>query len=149
MGTDACLGQSRTGINNRDYSRALLARTIQDTIGHPSTRSYLHIIENNLLPNCPVTREDVIAAEDIFGPNLGSLKGKTTWLGMSHVRTTPTTLPMQIMSRYKDVTAAGDIIHVNTIPFFMSVSRHIKLGTAEMITSKTAKTLLTSIKQVQ
>jgi hypothetical protein len=33
---------------NCDYSRALLARKIQDIIGRPSTRSYLHIIDNNL-----------------------------------------------------------------------------------------------------
>jgi hypothetical protein len=109
---------NKSRYTNRDYSRALLARKIQDTIGRPSTRSYLHIIDNNLLPNCPVMREDILAAEDILGPNLGSLRGKTTQSGTSHVQTTPTTLPIQIMSRYKDVTVAGDIIHVNTIPFF-------------------------------
>jgi hypothetical protein len=132
-----------------DYSCALLARNIQDTIGRPSPRSYLQIIDNNLLPNCPVTHLDIIAAEDIFRPNLGSLKGKTTQSGTSHVRTTLTTLPIQILRRYKDVTVAGDIMYVNTIPFFMSVSRHIKFGAAEMITSEMAKTLLTGIKQVQ
>jgi hypothetical protein len=139
---------NKSRYTNHDYSRALLARKIQD-IGRPSTRSYLHIIGNNLLPNCSVTREDVLAAKDIFGPNLGSLKGKTTRSGTSHVRSAPTNLPIQIMSRYKDVTVAGDIMYVNTIPFFMSVSRHIKFGTAEMITSETAKTLLTAIKQVK
>jgi hypothetical protein len=73
---------------NRDYSRAPLARKMQDTIGRPSTRSYLQIIDSNLLPNFPVTRDDVIAAEDIFGPTLGSLKGKTTRSGTSHGRDT-------------------------------------------------------------
>jgi hypothetical protein len=102
---------------NRDYSRALLARKTQDTIGRPSTRSYLHIIDNNLLPNCPVTREDALAAKDILAANLASLKGKTTRSVTSHVQATPTTLPIQIMSRYKDVTIAGDIMYVNKVPF--------------------------------
>jgi hypothetical protein len=53
------------------------------------------------------------------------------------------------MSQYQNVTVAGDIMDVNTIPFFMSVSRHIKFGTAEMITSETSKTLLTAIKEVK
>jgi hypothetical protein len=65
------------------------------------------------------------------------------------VQSAPTNPPIQIMSRYKDVTVACDIIYVNTIPFFMFVSRHIKFGTAEMITSETVKTLLTANKQVK
>ena len=28
------------------------------------------------LPNCPVTKANIIHADDIWGPNLGSLKGK-------------------------------------------------------------------------
>jgi hypothetical protein len=61
---------------NRDYSRALLARKTQKMIGRPSTSSFMKIVENNLLPNCPVTRRDIAMAEDIFGPDIGSLKGK-------------------------------------------------------------------------
>jgi hypothetical protein len=61
----------------RDYSRAVLARKTQKMIGRPSTRSFISIVEKNLLPNCPVTRRDIAMAEDIFGPDLGSLKGKT------------------------------------------------------------------------
>jgi len=31
-----------------------------------------------MLPNCPINKSDIIHAEEILGPNLGSLKGKTT-----------------------------------------------------------------------
>jgi hypothetical protein len=47
--------------------------------GHnPSTKDFLRIVARNQLPNCPITRDDILAAEDIFGPDIGSLKGKTT-----------------------------------------------------------------------
>jgi len=39
---------------------------------------FIHLVDNNLLSNCPVTKMDILAAEHIFGPDLGSLKGKTT-----------------------------------------------------------------------
>ena len=61
-----------------DYHRALAAHQLQIKIGRPTTKDFKNIIMGNLLPNCPVTQQDIDAAEDIFGPDLGSLKGKTT-----------------------------------------------------------------------
>ena len=47
-----------------DYSRALLARKTQQIIGRPSMRDYIRYVENNLIPNCPVTRRDIVAASN-------------------------------------------------------------------------------------
>jgi len=44
----------------------------------PSTKDYVRYIGNKMLLNCPVTKADIMHAEDILGPNLGSLKGKMT-----------------------------------------------------------------------
>jgi hypothetical protein len=90
-----------------------------------------------------------VAAEDIFGPNVGSLKGKTTQTTTEHVRSERTNIPIGVMSRYREVTLACDIMYVNKIPFFVSISRHIKFGTAEMLKSESAaQQLMTSIKLV-
>jgi hypothetical protein len=140
---------NKTRYTNRNYSQALLARKFQNIIGRPSTRSYLHIVENNLLPNCPVTRDNILAAEDIFGPNLGFLKGKTTRTTPKHVQTQQVNIPINIMTRYKAVTLAVDVMYVNQIPFLMTVSRHIKFGTAEMLKSKSDASLLDAIKHVK
>ena len=45
----------------------------------------MKIVKQNLLKNCPVTTEGIMVAEDIFGPNLGSLKGKMARCGGKHV----------------------------------------------------------------
>jgi len=59
------------------YKRATIARELQRTIGRPITRDFINIIEANLLQNCPVTKQHIMIAEDIFGPDIGELKGKT------------------------------------------------------------------------
>jgi hypothetical protein len=70
---------NKSKYHNCDYAHAILAQKTQQMIGRPSTHSFLAIVENKLLPNCPVTRWEIAIAEDIFGPNIGSLKGKTVW----------------------------------------------------------------------
>ena len=54
------------------------AQELQIKIRRPSTKDYLQILNTNALLNCPMTTRDVWAAEDIFGQDIGSLKGKTT-----------------------------------------------------------------------
>jgi hypothetical protein len=56
----------------RAYKRAVMAHTLQNIIMHPSTRKYQELIIDHM-GDCPVTQADIQAAEDIFGPNLGSL----------------------------------------------------------------------------
>ena len=52
-------------------------------------------MNNNLLPDCPVTKADIMAAEDIFGPEVGILKGKTT-------RRNPHTIRQEIAGVYEE-----------------------------------------------
>jgi hypothetical protein len=57
-------------------------------------------------------------------------------------------IPKQILSRYREVTLACDVMYANGIPFLVSISRHIKFGTAEMLKSESGAQLLASIKLV-
>lgn len=69
----------------RACKQAVVARKLQDVVGRPSTRDCVKIVEGGMLPNCPITRADISAAEDICGPNMGSLKGKTVHCKNMHV----------------------------------------------------------------
>ena len=62
-------------------------------------------MNNNLLPNCSVSKQDIEAAEDIFVPDAGSLKGKTVCRAPVKVNTdqTFTPLPHSVFERYQDV----------------------------------------------
>jgi hypothetical protein len=63
----------------QEYRDAALARKVQNIMMFPNARAYSRIVDSNQLANCPVKRSDIAAAERIFGPNLGSLKGKTVY----------------------------------------------------------------------
>jgi hypothetical protein len=57
------VAENKNKYTNCNYSKAVLARNIQKRIGRPSTNTFLRIVDNKLLPNCPVARNDIIAAE--------------------------------------------------------------------------------------
>ncbi len=52
--------------SNCNYSQAVLAWQVQKIMGQPSTRAFMDIVERNLLPNCPITKQDIAAAEHIL-----------------------------------------------------------------------------------
>jgi hypothetical protein len=54
-----------------DYQRAEKARTIQRQIGRPSTTRYMELATKGCKKNCDVTRQNIVNAEDIFGPEQG------------------------------------------------------------------------------
>jgi hypothetical protein len=85
--------QNKDKYTKADYLQAVLARKIQVTIGRPSTREFIRIVKGGLLPHCPITPEDILAAEDIFGTDIGALKGKTTRQNPERARFTGVPVP--------------------------------------------------------
>jgi hypothetical protein len=140
---------NKSSYTTRDYSRAVLARKIQKMIGRPSTAAYLKIVKQNLLPNCPITAKDVMAAEQIFGPDIGSLKGKTVWCAANHVEISTVDIPSRLIRQYRDIVLTADIMFVNKIPFLVTISCHIKFGTAEVLENQQLKTIMGAIKRVK
>ncbi|MDG7001628.1 MAG: hypothetical protein JRN15_21225, partial [Nitrososphaerota archaeon] len=111
------VADNRSKYSNQDYLRAVKARELQVKIGRPSIREFIKIVNDNLLPDCPVTKADIMAAEDIFGPEIGTLKGKTTRRNPHAVRQVVEPLEPTIMKQYRHVTLGVDVMFVNGIAF--------------------------------
>ena len=101
---------------------------LQNIIGRPSTQDLIVYVDKNQIPNCLVTRQDILGSEDIFGPNIGSLKGKTTCTTQKHVEVKLQDIPQEIMKRHGEVTLAIDMMVINKIPFVMTTSCNIHLA---------------------
>ena len=131
----------------RDLERAQDARQMQNILMHPSDRQ-LASSAIRYLANCPVTERDITVATDIFGKNLGSLKGKTVHRPNAHVQTGIAPVPHEILSRHQNVTLAIDIMFVNKIPFLITVSRNIKFVTIEDLPNRKVTTIRDKLRAV-
>jgi hypothetical protein len=65
------------------------------------------------------------------------------------VETALATVPASIMFHYRNLVLGSNIMFVNKIPIFMTISCHIKFGTAELLKNQRNKTILNAIKQVK
>jgi hypothetical protein len=127
----------------------MVARKQQITIGNPSQRRFLKIMGKHLMKNCPIVTDDVVAAKDILGSNLGSLKGKTFRRSGTHVQSGQLGVPREIMEKYRDVTIGADIMFVNQIPFLISISRYLKFGTTEVLKNRKNATIIQAFKNIR
>ena len=69
--------ENRNHYTQRQYEHAKIARELYHTVGCPSMKDYKNIIKINAINNFPATMEDIETCENILGPNIYILKGKT------------------------------------------------------------------------
>jgi hypothetical protein len=114
----------------------------------PSTRQYMDIADKSLLRNSPIERADIKAAEEIYGTNIGSLKGKTATHKSIPVDGRIAGVPNAIRSKFQSVIVAVDIMYINKIPFFLTISRGLHFGTVETIRTRHMDVVLKAVKRM-
>ena len=142
MAEVSTVAQESQGFSKKQIAQAKIARDFQNKVGHPSTQDLKSVIRLNLIANCPVTTADVDRAETIFGPSLPILKGKTTRQSPPSVLTDYVAVPESILSANQYVTLFGDLFFINKVPFFATVSDHIKFTTTEHVANRKLKQLV-------
>jgi hypothetical protein len=97
-----------------------------------------------------VTQQDILNTEHIFGPNTGSLNGKTVRKAYDQVRSEDLVpIPATIMAHYRKVVLCVDVMKVNKMPFILTISQAIKFGTVSWLKNAKSDTIPKQITDVR
>jgi hypothetical protein len=127
---------------------ATRARRFQNIIMFLGSTELMDISDQNLMKNNPVQCVDIKDAENIYGTNVGSLKGKTVTRKGFTVAGQITGVPPAIKPKYQNVTLCNDIMFVNKIPILLTISRGLHFGTVENLNNRQVTTVRNGLRKV-
>ena len=68
--------ENKEGFTNREIRDTEKARSAYNMVGRPSAAYFERMVRGNALKNCPVSVNNIKNAHTIFGPDIGSLRGR-------------------------------------------------------------------------
>ena len=116
--------ENKKKYTDRDASKTTLARKLQDVTG-VSARDLVIAVRLHII-NCPVTAAHAKMAEDIFGPSIVGVRGKTVKRNEPSFEVDQ--IPINIEPNYREVTIGMNIFDTNSIRYFASIPVHIEFG---------------------
>jgi len=54
------LDNNKSKYTTKEYSDAVCTHSLQNIIGRPSTSDFIKYTDRNMIPNCPVTKADIL-----------------------------------------------------------------------------------------
>ena len=125
----------------KQVQQAELAREYQRKLGYASPGQLIKLIGQGKLVNSNVTAQDVVRSLDIWGPDLGSLKGKTP----SHQAQVEEEQPLLNTIQEKHQIMYIDIMFVNGNPFLIAVVKPLEYVMVNKLNSRANLTVWTSL----
>jgi Reverse transcriptase (RNA-dependent DNA polymerase) len=137
------VANNKANFTARQIADADAARHLYRLLGRPGPSRFMSAIRNNHILNCPITIDDAVRAESIYGKDVAFVKGKTTDSAPTPhiVDFLPSVLPPDILANHQHVTLCVDIFYVHGLAFCLSTSRSIRFLSCHFIPDRTKSTL--------
>ena len=140
--------ENKDGVSQRQIQGAERARDLYSKLAYPSLTDFKWMVQSNSIQDCPVTLNDIVLAEKIWGPNIAALKGKTTRSTPKPVTTDYLQVPKGILDLHKEVYLTADIFFVNQVPFLLTYSRHLCFTTVTHLSDRKIQTIVSAYGEV-
>ena len=106
-------------------------------------------IDYNILRNCQLNQRDIQIANNIFGPSVAAIKGKSIRQQNKMKRSDIITdLPQEILDAYEKVHLDINIMFVNKCAYFTAISKHIGLIYCVPIASRENKQVADAMQRI-
>ena len=140
--------ENKLGYNKKQLERAKLARDLYHAMGCPTVENFKHILRQKIIKNCPVTTDDANLAEKIYGPDVGTLKGKSTRQRPNPVINDLVEIPPEILEPHHELTLCIDNMFVNGIPMLTTIDTGIRYRALQPLDSRSAENLYNALDKV-
>jgi hypothetical protein len=129
---------SLTSSSRTSWSGLLIkqARKLSHIIGTPTMQNFKSLLQMNVIKNSPVTVEDINIDEEIFGPDVSSLRGKSTRLKPTPVRKDIIQIPKELIVKHHDIELYMDNMYINECGMLTTIDWTIKFQSPAPMNSR-------------
>ena len=132
----------------QQVDRARKVRDMIRSLGCPSLADMRAAIKMNCIRNQPFTEDDITVAEKIFGPDVATVKGKTTRRKSKPYVRDVVSIPPELIQAQRNVHLCMDTMFVNGMPFLTTISKNIYYRTATFVTARTVAAYQLQVREV-
>jgi hypothetical protein len=139
--------QTVTGIKRiflkKEIDNADKAQRLYVTVRRPSQKIFEEMIKRGKLFNANITTQDYRNALQIYGKDLGGIKGKATRKKLDHIP-----IVMFDQPKLKTLVLSVDIMYFTGLMFLTTVSQNVIFITASLLENRRKQTIVQKIQKV-
>ena len=125
-----------------------MAKQVLHALDYPLVVNLKTIIKMNAIWYNPDTKSNMKLMKCLFGPDIPTIKGKTTRQCPHQLVSNVVSIPHELCDAQHDVCLYIDIMYVNGMPFLTTISKTIKYHTAMWVADHTSPTITSLVESI-